>query len=245
VFLVINALKALEQDGHLTFTEQVFIPSKAGFTCDKDLLMEFESAHPDLENTIKYLLRTYEGIFDHVVSIHENQLSGFIKISTEQLVDQLKELHAYGIIDYQPQKETPQILLLHNRAHAQHLSFNHTYHLERKAEFTKRVSAMNNYIHLERTCRSKYIGEYFGDNTIKPCGSCDNCLRQKSIHLSTEEFNTISDRIFVHLNQKEFLMNELMQQFTGIKRDKIWKVLDYLQAEGKVSVNEKGSIKRA
>jgi hypothetical protein len=32
---------------------------------------------------------------------------------------------------------------------------------------------------------------------------------------------------------------------TGIKKEKVWKVLDYLQAEGKVSVNEKGAIKRA
>jgi len=245
IFLVINALKALEQDGHLTFNEQVFIPSKVGFTCIKDVLNDFELAHPYLENTIKYLLRTYEGIFNHVVSINENLFSRLINISPDELIKQLKELQAYGIIDYQPQKETPQIFFLHNRAPAQQLSFNHKYHLQRKEEYTKRVNAMAAYIRLEKLCRSKYIGQYFGDTEMKACGVCDNCLQQKNTILSAEEFTKISDRIFTHLAQQESEMSLLLQQLTGIKKEKVWKVLDYLQAEGKVSVNEKGTIRRA
>ncbi|MDQ6812169.1 MAG: ATP-dependent DNA helicase, partial [Bacteroidota bacterium] len=69
VFLAINAIKALEQEGILSFNEQVFLPSKISFTCDKDALHAFEISHPHLENLIKYLLRSYEGIFDNEVSI--------------------------------------------------------------------------------------------------------------------------------------------------------------------------------
>jgi ATP-dependent DNA helicase RecQ len=245
IFLVVNSLKALEQDGHLTFNEQVFIASKVSFTCDKDVLNEFEKAHPHLEETTKYLLRTYQGIFEHFISINENLLAGLIKISKEELVNQLKELAAFGIIDYQPQKETPQIFFLHNRAPSQHLTFNHAYYLQRKEEYKKRVEAMEGYIKLERKCRSKYIGEYFGDNNMKPCGVCDNCLQLKTTSLSAEEFNNISQRIFTHLDKQQLEMNVLLQNMTGVKKEKVWKVLDYLQAEGKISVNEKGSIKRA
>jgi ATP-dependent DNA helicase RecQ len=245
IFLVVNTLKALEQDGHLTFNEQVFIASKVGFTCSKEVLNEFENAHSNLEETIKYLLRTYQGIFDHIVSINENQLAGLIKISKEELTNQLKELHAFGIIDYQQQKETPQIFFLHNRARSQDLTFNHTYHLQRKEEYKNRVEAMEGYIKLERKCRSKYIGEYFGDTEMKPCGVCDNCLQLKATPLSKEELNTISKRIFTHLDKQQLEMNALLQNMAGVKKEKVWKVLDYLQAEGKISVNEKGSIKRA
>jgi ATP-dependent DNA helicase RecQ len=245
ILLVVNALKALEQDGRLTFSEQVFIPSKVGFTCNKDVLIEFENAHPHLEATVKYLLRTYEGIFDHEVSINEGLLSRLINISTEELLKQLKELQAYSIINYQPQKETPQVFFLHNRAPSQHLSFNHTYYLQRKEEYKKRVNAMEAYIRLERGCRSKFIGKYFGDAEMRACGVCDNCLQQKNTALSAEEFNKISDRIFAHIEQQESQLNLLLHHLTGIKKEKIWKVLDYLQAEGKVSVDEKGAIKRA
>ncbi len=244
IFLVVNALKALEQDGHLAFNEQVFIPSKVGFTCNKDVLNEFENAHPLLEGTIKYLLRTYQGIFDHVVSINEGLLSMLIKVSTSELLKQLKELHAFGIIDYQPQKETPQIYMLRNRAPGQHLSFNHKYHLERKQEYIKRVDTMEAYIRQESGCRSKFIGRYFGDAAMKDCGVCDNCLQQKNTVLKAEEFDKISERIFTHLNKDESEINLLFQNLNGFKKEKVWKVLDYLQAEGKVSVNEKGSIKR-
>ncbi len=245
IFLVVNALKALEQDGHLTFNEQVFVPSKVGFTCTKDVLNDFEQAHHYLENTIKYLLRTYEGIFNHSVSINEKLLSRLTNTTTEELIKQLQELHAFGIIDYQLQKETPQIFFLHNRASALQLSFDHKYYLQRKEEYTKRVKAMEAFIRLQRICRSKYIGQYFGDNEMQVCGVCDNCLQQKNTVLSQEEFTKISERIFTHLANQETEIDFLLQQMTGIKKEKVWKVLDYLQAEGKVSVNEKGAIKRA
>jgi ATP-dependent DNA helicase RecQ len=118
VFLVVNALKALEQEGHLSFNEQVFSPSKISFTCDKEVLETFETAHPYFDNLIKYLLRSYEGIFDNEVSVSEKLISRLTKLSPEELSNQLKELQAFGILRYQSQKETPQIFLLHNRAPA-------------------------------------------------------------------------------------------------------------------------------
>jgi ATP-dependent DNA helicase RecQ len=179
------------------------------------------------------------------VSIDEALLSRLTNVSTKELIKQLKELHAYGIIDYQPQKEMPQIYLVTNRAPVQHLSFNHTYYLQRKKEYQKRVDAMEAYLKLDKLCRSKYIGNYFGDTEMNACGVCDNCLQQKNSVLSTEEFQKISEQIFSHLNQQESEMNSLLQTLQGFKKEKVWKVLDFLQAEGKVVVNEKGSIKRA
>jgi ATP-dependent DNA helicase RecQ len=77
--MVANALKALEQEGHFTFNEQVFLPSKVSFTCDKEELLTFEKSHPNLEPVIKALLRSYEGIFDNDVSVNETGLSRLSK----------------------------------------------------------------------------------------------------------------------------------------------------------------------
>ncbi len=52
------------------------------------------------------------------------------------------------------------------------------------------------YIKEEKKCRSQIIGSYFGDDALKPCGICDNCLRQKS-HPSKEEFETIHHSILI------------------------------------------------
>ncbi len=242
IFLVVNAVKALEQDGRLAFNEQIFVPSKIGFTCDKDELLAFESAHPHLENLIKYLLRSYEGIFDNEVSINEKLLTRLTKLSAEELAAQLKELQAFGIINYQPQKETPQLFFLENRAPAQHLAFNHTDFLKRKQQYQLRINAMEIFISLQYDCRSKYIGNYFGDVNMKPCGICDNCLRRKNVDLSTEEFTKISESIFNQLSENATEIKALLDKIVGFKKDKIWKVLDYLQAEGKIVVNKEGMI---
>lgn len=242
IFLVINAIKALEQEGHLSFNEQIFIPAKVGFTCGKDELPAFETAHSHLENLIKYLLRSYEGIFDNEISINEKLMSRLTKLSAEELTNQLNELQAFGIIHYTPQKETPQIFFSQNRAPAQYLTFNHEPYLKRKQQYQLRVDAMEKYILLHRKCRSQFIGRYFGDNDMKKCEVCDNCLQQKNVHLSTEEFTRITENIFNHLNENPGNVQNLLTQLNSFKKEKVWKVLDYLQSEGKIIVNDQGLI---
>ncbi|MCW3079975.1 ATP-dependent DNA helicase RecQ [Segetibacter sp.] len=241
IFLVINAIKALEQEGILSFNEQVFIPAKVGFTCTKENLLQFENSHPPLENLIKYLLRSYEGVFDNEVSINEKLISRLTKLPAQELSDQLKELQAFGVVNYKPQKETPQIFLLQNRAPAEHLTFHHEAYLKRKQQYQLRIDAMEKYVLLERDCRSQYIGRYFGDVDMKRCGSCDVCLQQKKLPLSIEEFGTISNKILAIL-ENPTAIQQLLEKLNGFKKDKIWKVLDYLQQEGKVIVNEKGLV---
>lgn len=242
IFLVVNAIKAMEQERILTFNEQIFLPSKISFTCDKDELLTFENAHPRLENLIKYLLRSYEGIFDNEVSVNEKLLTRLTKISPEELLTQLNELQAFGIISYNPQKETPQIFFLQNRAPAQYLTFDQTYFLKRKQQYQLRVDAMEKFVTLQNGCRSQYIGKYFGDVNMKQCGICDNCLQRKSLGLSTQEFATISENILHQLNGAPGEIKSLLDQLRGFKKDNVWEVLNYLQAEGKVAVNDKGLI---
>ena len=242
IFLVISAIKALEQEGILTFNEQVFLPPKISFTCDKDALLAFEIAHPHLENLVKFLLRSYEGIFDNEVSINEKLLSRLTNLSVEDLTRQLKELDAFGIINYHPQNETPQVFFLQNRAPAQHLIFKPEAYLKRKKQYQWSIDAMEKFIILQRSCRSQYMGRYFGDADMKRCGICDNCLQQKNLDLSAKEFTHLSKSILHHLNEDATEIQILLSKLNGFKKDKIWKVLDYLQAEGRVTINEKGLL---
>ncbi|MGI8634122.1 MAG: RecQ family ATP-dependent DNA helicase [Segetibacter sp.] len=239
--LVINAIKALEQEGILSFNEQVFLPAKINFTCSKDQLNTFEASHPHLENLIKYLLRSYEGIFDNEVSINEKLLSRLTNLSADELSGQLKELEAFGIIQYQPQKEMPQMFFMQGRAPAEHLIFHHENYLKRKQQYQLRIDAMEKYILLDVSCRSQYIGQYFGDVHMAKCGYCDICLKQKNVELTREEFALISERIVQSISGA-IEIKELLHQLEGIKKEKLWKVLDYLQDERKITVNEKGFI---
>ena len=79
---------------------------------------------------------------------------------------------------------------------------------------------------------------------MKGCGQCDNCLRKKNVILTTEEFSKISDRIYHYLPEEGTEIKQLLHNLAGIKKDNVWKVLDYLQAEKKLKVDNKGVIKR-
>lgn len=236
------ALKILEQEEIISYNQQIFLPATAVFIVTKEELNEFEKSYPDAEPVIKGLLRSYEGIFDSPSAVYENQLAQFVKINVEKLKEDLKKLHQFGIIEYHPQKDKPQIQFLRNRIKAEDLKINQSNLLKRKTAFDKRVSAMLNFVKTHE-CRSKKIGNYFNDLTIKPCGICDNCINEKNIVVTNTEFENIAFTI-KRLTEKEAQLPDfIFKNLPAIKKEKVWKVLNYLQAENKVSITEAGFIK--
>lgn len=244
-FTVINVLKILEQQGHLSFTENIFLPSQVEFTTDKYTINNVEKVYPHLDAVMKTLLRTYEGIFEHRVSINEKLLAKIAKLPYEKIYADLKVLHGYGIIEYLPQKETPQIYFLLNRAPAQHIQFNGESYNQRKQLYEQRVTAMLNYIELTTDCRSKHISVYFGDSSVKDCGICDNCLAKKSNEITTEEFKQIEATIYAQLPVNGIPIRQLIQQLKPIKKEKLHKVMEFLQSEKLIMVDEFGLVHKA
>jgi ATP-dependent DNA helicase RecQ len=237
VFTVINTLKMLEQEGYISFNETVFLPSTVCFTAPKELLSDFEQSHPQLEPVIKCLLRTYEGIYDNKVSINEKLISRLIKNPVEEIKQRLLLLQSLNVIDYEPQKETPQVYFITNRASAQYLVINYERYKQRKTEFTGRTETMLRYLQTSTACRSKFIGNYFEDNEIENCGICDNCLKRKSTSLTEEEFITIKERIFHILIDENVTIQNILQSCRNIQKEKLWQVLKYLQSERIIQIN--------
>ena len=238
----IYSLKALEQEGWLSFNEQVFRPGTVEFTVTKDYLYNFEKDNPQLEPLLKILLRAYEGIFDHPSFISELMIAQLLKKDVEIVKQQLNEADGKGIIEYIPRKDSPQICLLRNRIRVEELSINMAAYNQRKERFQKRIKQMIRYIKEELKCRSRIIGSYFGDDALKACGICDNCLRQKSITLGKEEFEAIHASILTIAKKESVHIKDMMQQLNGIKKEKAWKVLEFLQAENKIEMDETGWV---
>jgi ATP-dependent DNA helicase RecQ len=242
-YTAIYALKALEQDEWLVMNEQVFLPSKVQFTTTKGILYDFEKAHPELEATIKALLRGYEGIFDFSTSISETMLIRLLKKDVEEIKKDLLQLHLFGIIRYEPQKDTPQIYFPRNRVRMDDLTINMELYQKRKEKFSARVKNIIQFVQEPVTCRSKMIGHYFGDKKLHNCGVCDNCLRQKKLHIDEKEFEKISHRIQTVLAPQPLPSKDLVDQLGAIKKEKAWKVLEFLQSENKIEIDSGGWVR--
>ncbi len=240
----VQVLKALEQEGHLSFSTAVFIPSQVIFRASREWIQSFEKEFPRLEPLIKSLLRTYDGIFDNQVAINENQLAKILKQSLPDVLKGLQQLHGYGILEYYPMKDTPQIYFAWDRAPAAHLRFDENRYARLKKSYQKRVAVMQSYLVLESTCRSKYIAAYFGDTTGADCQICDTCLQHKQTGLTQKDFLEIREKIFACIPAVGIPVKELMAARSGSQQKKYWQVLEFLQAEGILTMKDDGRIIR-
>lgn len=238
-----NVLKILEQEELITYSEQFFMPSIVEFCVTKDQLNDFESAQPEYAETVKSLLRSYDGIFDFPAFINERDLSALAGINKESLLQNLNDLAAFGIIQYTAQKEKPQIYFLKNRVRTDELFINQKNIRKRKEAYEKRLQAMIHFCKLSDECRSAAIGQYFNGEHLRPCGICDNCIRENNSVLSREEFNAISSEIKNTMKKKAVTLQEIFDILSSVKRNKIKTVLKFLQEEETVTVNQEGSIK--
>ena len=234
-------LKALESDGWITFSEKAFMPATLSFTTSKRQLYDFYHHYPQYEELLTTLLRTYEGIFDFPAFINEAAIGRLLRKEEEEVKKLLTEVRAFHIIQYTPQNDSPQVIFHRNRPTPEDLRFNLAEYNRRKEAFVARVAKMVAYVQTDR-CRSQYINEYFGDAATPPCRICDNCRKPKTTGLTPEEFTAIAASITARLQQAPLHPHELFEQLQGVQKETARRVLDFLQAEQKISVNGQGQM---
>jgi len=235
------ALKALESDGWIEFNEKNFTPSTLVFTTSKKELAGFEKQYPQHEPLLTTLLRSYGGIFDFPAFISETVLAGLLKKEERDIGGQLQTIASFGVVSYTPKNEEPQVIFKKNRVPVDDLFLNTNLYNKRKESFVRRVQTIINYTK-QMNCRSRFIGNYFGEDDAKDCCLCDNCLRKKSTELSGEEFEKISGIISNRLSQKQLTASELIREIS-IQKEKTWKVINFLQSENKIEPDDKGLLR--
>jgi ATP-dependent DNA helicase RecQ len=242
ILVATYAIKTLEQEGVLIFSESFFKPSTLVFTCDKNELNDFQMRHTGLDPLIKALLRSYDGIFDFPAPIAETHLAKFTNEDKEVVAKKLLQLKQFGIAAYDPQKTKPQITLLQNRMFADCFQMNLESYLIRKRLYEQRVKAMTGYIEKKIECRSRLIASYFNDHKVKACGICDNCLNQQTIVVDKDEFDQITNHILECIKNQSVTMQELLNKSKSIKKEKFWKVFDFISAEKRIYVTSEGNV---
>ncbi len=212
------------------------------FTTNREELTDFEKQNPALEPLLKGLLRSYEGIFDFPATVYESKLAKFIQGEMESLKKDLKKLNDFGIISYAAQKDKPQITLLQNRMYNDNYRINTSDYLRRKQNFEERVNAMIGYIKKSSGCRSQHIAAYFTPVKINACGICDNCINEKILHISTEEFKHITNHIIDCTKDMAVSVENILISLKHLKKEKVWQVINYLMAEGKLRSDKDGKL---
>ena len=235
------ALQILQQEAYITLNDPVFKPSTGWFICDRITLNQFEKENPGLEPLIKSLLRSYAGIYDQPVSIQEKMVSSLINLPLKEVVKGLHTLHLYHIIEYNPQKELPQVYYNQPRRKSEDIHIDEKAYRFRKEQFVKRVNGMLNYVQTN-SCRSTAIASYFGEQDSVACGICDNCVKKGKEKLSPAEFEAIYQKLRIGAQHQSLTPAALFDRFADIHHEHLRKVIDFMQAEKKLIVDKEGIV---
>lgn len=239
---VYNALKILELNQTISFSEGVFQPTKLKFIIENKTLYNFQIKNTKFDPLITLISRSHPGVFSDFQKINEKKLSQVLKTSENEIKNQLSHLEKQGIIDINWKSDSPKVTFIHERLPDEYFSIKKdVYKLRKQVAFDK-LEGMLNFLQ-KPICRSILLLEYFGQSGEK-CNKCDICLEeQKSNYTNLEVTNAILET----LETTELSIIDLQNQMEHIKEDRFKsiihdllerEVLVYNYSDSKLKINE-------
>jgi len=217
----IRALKFLEMDEYLSFNESVFLPSRFRFEVGNEQLYNFQIQNPGWDPFIKTLLRSYGGSFDNYVRLREFDIAKRANMNVQQVINGLKQLQEFKILNYFPQTDMPQVTWLKPRQQANALYINKKAIDERKAIYRKKMEAVFAYA-AHKKCRSQMLLAYFDEQYADKCGICDVCLDEKRQKHASEIFDDITNEVIQLLSTNPHDLPSLVTSTNiGTEKEKI------------------------
>ncbi|MCB9323281.1 MAG: RecQ family ATP-dependent DNA helicase [Lewinellaceae bacterium] len=236
-----NCLKILEQSGWIVLTEAIFIPSTLKILVSKEKLYDYQIRNPKMEIILKSILRSYQGAFMHFIKIREKQLAKFLKIPVDELIKALELLQQESILQYNPQKDQPQIIFVRERANTGNLDIDQKLYNFRKKQHKKRMEIAIQYAE-KPICRSKQLLAWFGQKDAHQCGICDVCTGRTKTDLEQEDFERYRQKIEIMLNREHLSLEEIVESFNPRREAAVLKSIEYLMDEGFIE-KDNGKLK--
>jgi len=173
---VLYSLKYLEQSEHISFAEDVDIPTRVKIRLEREVLYDVELPDKKLVDLLEILMRGYPGIFSYAVPIDEEKVAAKMHgIGIGALRKLLYSLSVEHIINYVPTDHCNIICLRHNRLTPGNLDLQKTKYDFLKRHALERSKVMAGYVTQSAECRQSFLLNYFGQKESQPCGACDVC----------------------------------------------------------------------
>ncbi len=174
------ALKYLERTEHLTYSEEVDIPTKVRINVDRKSLYDVELADQGQANVLEALMRSYTGIFSFLQQIDEEYVARRAGQTVPQLRQSLYGLSLAHVISYVPTDHSDVVVLHHDRLRPGNVNLMPSRYAMLKESYHSRSEAMLEYVSETSECRSRYLLRYFGQTETTDCGTCDVCRARRA-----------------------------------------------------------------
>jgi ATP-dependent DNA helicase RecQ len=238
VLKTIYALKFLEHDGYLTFSESVFLPSRIMFIASHEDIYRFQIENKAYDGIIKTILRSYGGAFDGFVKINEADLAKRTGLSYKDIIALLDKLQTIELLTYIQQTDQPQLQYVRPRVDMDHFDLDVKYLELRKEILHKQINAVVSYAS-SNVCRSIQLLHYFDEQKATKCGVCDICLAEKRAENRHSLREEIDYDIISLLQQQPLSLDDLVSHIkNGTEGERIDAIRELLDA-GKIKTDGK------
>ena len=225
------ALKYLERTEHLTYSEDVDIPTKVRINVDRKSLYDVELADQGQANVLEALMRSYTGIFSFLQQIDEEYVARLAGQTVPQLRQSLYGLSLAHVISYVPTDHSDVVVLHHDRLCPGNVNLMPSRYAMLKESYHSRSEAMLEYVSETSECRSRYLLRYFGQTETTDCGTCDVCrARRASAPTRTLQQMTRRELIeYIKGKDGEYSLEEIVAEFDNPSKNYSPDYLDILR----------------
>ncbi|MBR5353581.1 MAG: RecQ family ATP-dependent DNA helicase [Bacteroidales bacterium] len=233
-----NAARFLEREGLIAIPDREETESRVHIPVSRDDIYRFQmSQDKRYSDLLSLMLRMYGGFFSDFVPISERAMARRLDLTEKKVTDMLHHMDALKIIYYKSKTTKPQIIFTAPRVNVESLTLTESDYNTLKQHATERLEAMLHYVDSTQ-CRSSYLLQYFGEQSMQPCGICDHCIQSHHSTSQPAARNDIRTAILQHLQQQPLRVDELLEKITGVEESTLVDTLRTLVDERAVSINQ-------
>jgi len=227
-----NALQFLDRQGIITLSREFSEKISLQFIIPSKEVIRYMSLHPNDEAILLTILRTYPGVYEMQTALNVSLVAKKSNRSETEVLSLLQNLKEKSIIEMIAKHNDATITF--NEVREDERTINRvSKYLEAQNQLkTEQLKAVLSYCENQKTCKSKLLMAYFGENQKEDCGICSYCIQQNKKIVSPE---TATEKIIELLKLQDFNSRDI-QKLTKLPKDDVIFALQKLLEEEIISI---------
>jgi ATP-dependent DNA helicase RecQ len=228
-----NALQFLDRQGIITLSQEFSEKITLQFIIPSKEVIRYMSLHPNDEEILLTMLRTYPGIYDMQTAFNISLIAKKSNHTENAVLSLLQKLKEKDIIEMVAKNNDATITLNEVREDDRTINRVSKYLEAQNKLKTEQLKAVLNYSKDINTCKNKLLMQYFGENLKEDCGICSYCIAKNK---KQQNPNTVSEKIVALLKIQSFNSRDI-QKLTKLPKDDVIFALQKLLEEETISIN--------
>jgi ATP-dependent DNA helicase RecQ len=215
--LAFNTLQILDRTSILKLSQHFNYQTQLQFTVSNETLFGYIERHPDLGTIIKSVLRTYGGIFEHLLKIDIGIIANKASETEEHVLVALNQLKKDHIVAFHFSHTDSEITFLQAREDDKTINRIANIVEQQQQLKTQQIQAVLDYVSNDTLCKNIQLLQYFGEEHHENCGICSVCLTKKPNQ--GLNFKVVQNHIILALEKQPLSSRMLVSQLSHKEND--------------------------